>query len=143
MSSERCVRCGLYLGVTIIRDSRCGGFWADGQPSDRVVQALIEQIEPMLHTTHLVHAYLQPVHAAPMSPNPLIRCSGAGSGKALGTCGNVLSSTSALLSKQHRWNAGRGNEPAWYVNHVQQGAVTVHTPREMMLAQGPFGFFRV
>ena len=51
-------------------------------------------------------------------------------------CGNVLTCEDAVLSTQHRWDAGRGSEPAWYVNCVRHGATRLSNQREEELAQG-------
>eukprot|EP00820_Chromera_velia_P006636 Cvel_19164.t1-p1 / transcript=Cvel_19164.t1 / gene=Cvel_19164 / organism=Chromera_velia_CCMP2878 / gene_product=hypothetical protein / transcript_product=hypothetical protein / location=Cvel_scaffold1632:37038-42287(+) / protein_length=1021 / sequence_SO=supercontig / SO=protein_coding / is_pseudo=false len=51
-------------------------------------------------------------------------------------CGQVLSTTRAVLSRQHRWDAGRGNERAWYLNHFEDGAVRMDNRRAQRLNQG-------
>ena len=69
------------------------------------------------------------------SIGPAIHCTGTLDGDV--ECGAILSHAGALLSNRHRWDAGRGNEPAVYLNYLQSGAVTSANPREMALAQGP------
>ena len=51
-------------------------------------------------------------------------------------CNMVFGHEGAVISKQHRWDAGRGNERAIYINHLQPGSFTIDNEREETLAQG-------
>lgn len=51
-------------------------------------------------------------------------------------CGNPLAMPDAILSQMHAWDAGRGYEEAWYLNHLLEGAAVAEPARRERLAQG-------
>jgi hypothetical protein len=83
---------------------------------------------PCLQTYHKARPHAPPIGLAGLSVRTVVA-------SPLG-CGNPLALPDAILSQTHAWDAGRGYEEAWYLNHLLEGAVVVEPARRERLAQG-------
>lgn len=146
VSHVACRCCGLFLGMAIT---------LEGYP-EGPLSTTANIFNVRLLGSHLVARYLQIPgvdrnESSDAENANVIRCSGVGAPLSLaelaedapprsslvGGCGNVLTHVDSVLSKHHRWDAGRGNEQAWYVNSVRPNSIVVRNERPRMLAQGP------
>lgn len=151
ISHVACARCALFLGCHVACDSSPVPTRSTSSTQGARAVSRAQKLRAVF-STHIAASYLRmPEASAAVGPElqpdvrgllqlkpppevPLV-CSGAGA--IGGSCGAVLTWHSAVLSRRHCWDAGRGRELAWYVNHLRKGSVVVRNECKKMLAQGP------